>query len=188
MLTLTRPTEQRIRQFIEQQGALPFTYPDVGATRHDTPPVKYAIDRNEVQLGMGAETFNRAKAAVTRWEMFNMPWVTLCYPNAPIQAGITVALLARALNIYFLNACRIVYVIDEPRRFGFAYGTLPAHIERGEERFLVEWREDDTVWYTIIAYSKPQMLLAKMGYPYVRMRQKAFARASKAAMVATTKG
>jgi len=34
-------------------------------------------------------------------------------------------------GVWFLNAARIVYVIDEPRRFSFAYGTLPGHAERG---------------------------------------------------------
>ena len=28
--------------------------------------------------------------------------------------------------------CRVVYVIDEPERAGFAYGTLPGHPETGE--------------------------------------------------------
>jgi uncharacterized protein (UPF0548 family) len=36
--------------------------------------------------------------------------------------------------------CRIVYVIDEPDRRGFAYGTLPGHPERGEEAFIISRR------------------------------------------------
>ena len=41
---------------------------------------------------------------------------------------------------------RVVYVIDEPLRKGFAYGTLPGHPETGEEAFIVEYRDDDSVW------------------------------------------
>ncbi|GAA4732513.1 hypothetical protein GCM10023350_14890 [Nocardioides endophyticus] len=33
--------------------------------------------------------------------------------------------------------CRVVYVVDEPERAGFAYGTLPGHPETGEELFLL---------------------------------------------------
>ncbi len=51
-------------------------------------------------------------------------------------------------------------------RFGFAYGTLPGHVESGEERFLVEWdRGDDAVWYDILAFSRPNHVLTRLGYP-----------------------
>ena len=33
--------------------------------------------------------------------------------------------------------CRVVYVVDEPDRRGFAYGTLTGHPESGEELFTV---------------------------------------------------
>ena len=69
------------------------------------------------------------------------------------------------------------------QRYGFAYGTLPEHAESGEERFTVEWHEaDDAVWYDILAFSRPQQLLAQLGYPFTRRLQKRFARDSAAAM------
>ncbi|HTG87378.1 MAG TPA: DUF1990 domain-containing protein, partial [Pyrinomonadaceae bacterium] len=75
-----------------------------------------------------------------------------------------------------------VYVIDEPERFGFAYGTLAQHAERGEERFTVEWnRKDETVWYDILAASQPGPM-ARLGYPYARRLQKRFAQDSMKAM------
>jgi uncharacterized protein (UPF0548 family) len=67
-------------------------------------------------------------------------------------------------------------------KFGFAYGTLAEHAERGEERFLVEWhQDDDTVWYDLLAFSKPGPM-ARVGYPLARRLQKRFARDSKEAM------
>jgi uncharacterized protein (UPF0548 family) len=69
------------------------------------------------------------------------------------------------------------------QRFGFAYGTLPGHAESGEERFTVAWHEaDGAVWYDILAFSRPQQLLARLGYPFARRLQKRFARGSAAAM------
>jgi uncharacterized protein (UPF0548 family) len=69
-------------------------------------------------------------------------------------------------------------------KFGFAYGTLPAHVERGEERFCVEWHHaDNTVWYDILAFSQPNQLPAKLAYPYVRQLQKRFGLDSKRAMM-----
>ena len=68
-------------------------------------------------------------------------------------------------------------------KFGFGYGTLPAHAETGEERFLVEWdRRDDCVWYDILAFSRPHAFLAHLGYPWLRKVQHRFAVDSVAAM------
>jgi uncharacterized protein (UPF0548 family) len=75
-------------------------------------------------------------------------------------------------------------VIDEPERFGFAYGTLSQHAEGGEERFTVEYhRQSDEVWYDIYAFSRPGHFLVRLGYPYARYLQKRFAVTSKAAML-----
>jgi len=93
-------------------------------------------------------------------------------------------------GFYSLNACRIVYVVDEhgpPRRFGFAYGTLPAHVECGEERFMIEMSADGTVSYSLRAVSKPRLLLTRIGYPIVRRLQKRFVRDSQAAMFAAAR-
>jgi uncharacterized protein (UPF0548 family) len=119
--------------------------------------------------------------------MFNLGWVQLCWPETPIAAGATVSVLAQVFGVWWLNAARIVYVIDEPRRFGFAYGTLPDHIARGEERFMIEWREDDSVWYDLSAFSKPKHWLVKMGYPMTRLMQKRFGKHSLDAMTRATR-
>jgi uncharacterized protein (UPF0548 family) len=80
-----------------------------------------------------------------------------------------------------------VYVVDEEgpmERFGFAYGTLAEHAESGEERFTVEWnRYDDSVWYDILAFSRPRQMLARLGHPVSRLLQRKFAKDSKLAML-----
>ena len=68
-------------------------------------------------------------------------------------------------------------------KYGFAYGTLPGHVESGEECFLIEWNHaDDGVYYDILAFSKPNHFLTRLGYPVVRRMQKRFGRDSAAAM------
>ncbi|HEV3306332.1 MAG TPA: DUF1990 family protein [Candidatus Sulfotelmatobacter sp.] len=75
------------------------------------------------------------------------------------------------------------------KRFGFAYGTLGEHAESGEERFTVEWsRDDDSVWYDILAFSRPRQMLARLGYPLSRLLQKRFAEDSKAAVAKAAGG
>ncbi len=69
---------------------------------------------------------------------------------------------------------RVVSVIDEPDRKGFAYGTLPGHPERGEESFVVERRPDDSVWLIIRAFSRPSNAFFWAAYPAVRLVQAIF--------------
>jgi uncharacterized protein (UPF0548 family) len=182
---LTRPSERTVRRFLASQRERELSYPNVGASRA-TPPATFTVDHNRVRLGAGRDTFKRAAAALRRWQMFQLGWVELCWPSAPIAAGTDVAVLVRVWGVWSLNACRIVYVIDDVtpvRRYGFAYGTLPGHAESGEERFSIERDEtDDSVWYDILAFSRPRHPLARLGYPLTRRLQKRFARDSMAAM------
>ena len=186
MFSLTAPSEDEIRRFISKQSDSGYSYPDVGASA-TTVPTGYNVDYNRVQLGRGEGTWQRAAEAIRAWRMFSMPWVSLHWPSAPIQVGTDVAVSIRHFGFYSLNACRIVYVVDEEgpiERFGFAYGTLGEHAESGEERFTVEWnRDDDMVWYDILAFSRPRQMLARLGYPLSRSLQRKFAKGSKLAML-----
>ncbi len=185
MWSLTRPSEDAIRAFIVQQSILPPTYAEVGATA-TTPPAGYDIDHNRVQLGSSRAAFDAACAALRRWQQFPASMMIVHPPDAPLQVGYTVALLARVTGIWWLNATRIVYVIDEAtplRRFGFASGTLPGHVEQGEERFCIEHHADDTVWYDILAFSRPRYWMTRLAYPLARRMQRRFAEESKATMV-----
>jgi uncharacterized protein (UPF0548 family) len=185
MLSFRKPSADALRRFLAAQAPLPFTYAAVGATV-STPPAGYVVDHTRIKLGVGEPVFRTAIAALRRWEHFRLGWVEPWPPDTPIATGAVVAVLARVLGLWWLNACRIVYVVDEPgpvRRLGFAYGTLPAHAESGEERFRIEWNlVDDGVWYDILAFSRPNRWLTRLGYPAVRRVQKRFARDSAASM------
>lgn len=184
-LMLRKPHPETIRAFLDAQAMLDFTYSAVGATAAVL-PAGYVVDRTRIRLGEGARTFAAAKVALRRWEHFRLGWVEAWSPETPIQAGQVVAVMARLFGLWWLNACRIVYVVNEEgavKRYGFAYGTLPEHAESGEERFTVEWHEqDDAVWYDILAFSRPQQFLARLGYPFARRLQRRFAKDSAAAM------
>jgi uncharacterized protein (UPF0548 family) len=187
VLFFSEPSEQQINRFLERASSLGFSYSELGATDSATLPPLFTVDRNRIQLGSGPLAWQRAVDAIRKWEMFNIPWVRLCWPTAPITEGSNVAVIAHRIGLFWLNACRVVYLIDEDgptKRFGFAYGTLTEHAESGEERFLVEWnRETDAVSYDLLAFSRPNQFLTRVGYPVARRLQKQFAADSKAAMV-----
>jgi uncharacterized protein (UPF0548 family) len=185
MLSVRKPSAEQLQGFLAAQAKLDLTYPAVGATA-TTPPAGYVVDHTRIKLGEGAGVFAAARTALERWDHFRLGWVEAWPPEMAIRVGQVVAVMARLFGLWWLNACRIVYVVDEAgpvQRYGFAYGTLPGHAESGEERFTVEWHEaDDAVWYDILAFSRPQQLLARLGYPLARRLQRRFARDSAGAM------
>ena len=182
---LTQPSEASITSFLRSQENESPHFPDVHMLDVAAPP-GFKVDHNRILLGKGATVFESAVAAVERWEMFNLGWLKLCWPDTPIRTGEGVAVLASHLGFWSLNACRIVSTINVEgplKSFGFRYATLSAHAESGQEQFKVEWQQDDdSVWYDILAYSRPNAILARLGYPLARMLQKRFARDSVEAM------
>lgn len=185
-MSLGKPSASSIRRFLAAQSKLDFSYSEVGATAKE-PPAGYVVDRTRVKLGDGESVFRAAKTALQRWAHFDLGWVAAWPTDTPIEAGQVVAVMGRAFGQWWLNACRIIYVVNESGpidRFGFAYGTLPGHVEKGEERFRIEWdRETGSVWYDILAFSRPNRFVARLGYPVVRRLQKRFGRHSAAAML-----
>jgi uncharacterized protein (UPF0548 family) len=185
LISPRRPTSATIAQFLDRQREASFSYAEVGASRGDPPP-GYAIDRHSDELGAGKLVFQAAREAISQLAMFDVGWVEVHKPDEALSRGMNVAVLARVLGVWYLNACRIVYLIDETgpvETYGFAYGTLPDHAERGEERFRVLWdHSNDTVRYEQFAFSQPNHILTRLNYPLARTVQKRFAKDALAAM------
>ena len=185
MFLIKEPTPSQIVEFVSSQRELPFTYSAVGAT-DGTPPIGFTLDHNRTQLGVGLQIYERALDALQNWQQFDLGWVSIVPEGVSLEVGATVAVKARAFGWWTLNATRIVYVVSDDgpvKRFGFAYGTLPDHVECGEERFTIELHEvDSSVWYDILAFSRPRHPLVRMSFPLARMLQKRFVRDSLAHM------
>jgi uncharacterized protein (UPF0548 family) len=192
VILLRNPSDARIGRFLEYQRSLPFSYPEVSASRDGAPP-GYPVNQLRGRLGAGLETYSRAAGALRGWKMYETGWTKLCWPEAPITEGTVLGVLGRHFGLCSLNACRIVYVIEEEasllKRYGFAFGTLPGHVERVEERFSVEWhRAEDSVFYEVFAFARPAHPLVKVGPPFVRLIQRRFAATSLRAVVAAHRG
>jgi uncharacterized protein (UPF0548 family) len=198
MPSFLKPNPAALRRTLAAQSQLDFTYPNVGATAnlsHSPFDISdsFNVDHTRVELGDGPAVFERAKAALGSWQQFGLGWLEVFPPGAPLRAGETVLVLARAGGLWWTNAARIVYTIDDrlASRYGFAYGTLPAHVESGEERFLIEWdRTTDRVYFDILAFSHPRNVLVRLNHRRARAMQKRFASEAAAAIkrAATTGG
>lgn len=182
MFFSSKPDKPQIELFIAEQKNSDLTYTEVGVTETNSYPF-WNRDHNRTLIGNGDRTYKSAYAAIQTWKMFDIPWIELHANSTFICKDLNVAILVHHLGFWSLNAARIVYIIQESERFGFAYGTLQEHGEMGEERFSVDINPSTgDVHYDILAVSRPRHLMAMLGYPYTRYLQKCFALESMLAM------
>ena len=178
---LSRPREAYLADRVKSQADAPFTYGAVGATAGELPP-RYRHDHWSVDLGEFTDKrFERAASAMRTWAVQRGAGITV-FPGDAVEPGASI-ILVLALPVGFVTAPgRVVYVIDEPCRSGFAYGTLPGHPERGEESFAVV-RQGDRIRFEITAFSRPAHLFARIASPVARRLQVRTTRTYMAAMV-----
>jgi len=182
-----------VEELLARQERLPLSYPETLATLGEA-PAGYTVDRNRFRVGGGAEAFRLAARALSEWRHFETGWTEVLPGEAPVAEGGVVCVAARHFGFYSLNPARILRVLDERgrypgyRRYGFVYGTLPEHSERGEERFSVELLPDGSVWYDLYSFARGGSALVRLGYPARRLLQRRFARDSGRAMRRAVRG
>jgi len=148
----------------ERLSGLDLTYPEVGRTAAEL-PAGYGHVQKSVDLGAGDDRFGAASAALLAWQMQRRAGVRVEPATAGVAVGTDAVLLLGFGPLAIRAPVRVVYVIDEPDRQGFAYGTLPGHPETGEEAFLLTRRADQRVRFTITAFSRPVSALARLAGP-----------------------
>ncbi len=150
--------------------AAPFTYAPVGGTRGELPPGYGHLRRSRV-IGAGLADFERAGAATLGWQVHVRSGLHVA-ASAPVAAlGVVVECRLGFGRLAMRIPCRVVYTLDEPRRLGFAYGTLPGHPETGEESFVVALRDDGRVELQVTAFANPAWRLARAVAPVSRLGQ-----------------
>ena len=168
MLSVTEPRSSTLDAILRDQRDRDLSYPEVGATR-GTFPDGYRHARHAVELGAGDRAFLRGSDGLRRWQAHVRAGVVLRPPDAALQPEVTVVLTVPVVPVYVTVACRIVYVVEEPTRFGFAYGTLPHHAIDGEEAFLVERDDAGMVRFRISAFTRPRGALMRAVGPVVQL-------------------
>ncbi|PZU38120.1 MAG: hypothetical protein DI573_10355 [Microbacterium sp.] len=90
-----------------------------------------------------------------------------------VGAGTTVHVRGRAGGMKADAELRVIFVVEEPRRIGFALGTVGGSVVSGEESFMLDWRTNDEVWFTVRAFDAPTGLLHRVLPGLTRRRRKA---------------
>ncbi|MCW2798610.1 MAG: hypothetical protein JWQ70_82 [Aeromicrobium sp.] len=147
-------------------GTTALTYPEVGASAREPLPAGYHHVRASRSLGL--VDFDSVAEILMTWQVQERSGVHLISgpERASVGADVTFRFLGQVIP------CRVVEIVDEPDRRGFAYGTLPGHPETGEERFVAE-RNSITgeVTVTIKAFSNPGSWKTKLIGPAGRALQ-----------------
>ncbi|MEP6478833.1 MAG: DUF1990 domain-containing protein [Rhodoglobus sp.] len=172
------------------------SYAAVGATQAPDlmqfPPEGYRPVERRARIGHGDARFEFAWVAAMSWGIQRGSGFRIRHADRPggqpehvlygpdgtelLMPGDTVELVIPLGPFGVRAPARVVYVVDEPTRKGFAYGTLPGHPEDGEEAFVVDQRDDGSVWITIRAFSRPANRFWWTVYPVLRLVQEYYTR------------
>ena len=150
-----------------------FTYAEVGATRSallDGAPLPDGYDHVLRHVPIKSE-FRTAADALARWEPQWGAGLKVRTDADRAAAGVRFATGLGAGPLRLWAPCEVVWLVDEPDRYGFGFGTLDGHPERGEEAFLVSVAADGTVWFDVLAFSWPARWWARVGHAFARRLQ-----------------
>ena len=113
---------------------------------------------------MPSDAFDEAAGRLMTWRIHEAAGLRVFASSVPVEPDAVVEMFLGPRWMGIRAVCRVVYVINEPDRVGFGYGTLPGHAESGEESFVIE-RRGDAVRFVVRAFSNPATRLARLGGP-----------------------
>ena len=170
MLLRREPSATEAHRLLSHARSDELTYGEVGATETEYLPIGYRHDRHRRRIGAAA-SFDRAAAGLRSWQVHKGIGARVI-PDEPItQVGASHLVVMRLGPVRVVAPVRIVHIIDETDRQGFAYGTLPGHPEKGEESFTVSRTSEGGTVFEITAFSRPSELLVRLGSPVARAVQ-----------------
>lgn len=142
------------------------TYTEVGATAGEMPPGYHHVRARRV-VGHGRADFERAADALLAGEAQRRAGARVTLSETPMRAGTRVTMRLGVFRI----PCLVVWAERTDTVAGFAYGTLPGHPERGEERFTLTLQPTGEVVFDIAAFSAPGRWFTRVGAPLGRLVQ-----------------
>jgi len=169
-----RPSADALDRLLRQARAAEVTYAEVGSTRDTEWPSAYRHDVDEAVVGNGPIAFDRTVAALCSWQAHTGAGVEVVPHGATVAEGETALLVIPAAGLWTVAPCRVVYVVEEPGSFRFAYGTLPGHPEQGEASFALTRSAEGEVVFRLASFSRPVDPLARLAKPLSRLIQRRF--------------
>jgi uncharacterized protein (UPF0548 family) len=148
------------------------TYAPVGGTSTGDLPPGFHHLRYRTVIGTGPEVYRQAGEAIMTFRMHRAIGAKITATADRASEGVRLTVGAGPVRV----PCEVVWAEASRSRIGWGYGTLPGHVESGEEAFLVEHDARGRVWFTVIAYSRPARLLTRLSGPGAVLVQHLYAR------------
>ncbi|QGU07453.1 hypothetical protein COCCU_07600 [Corynebacterium occultum] len=121
----------------------------------------WQITDRSLVLGRGRNCFEQASQRLFDW-------------RAHAHAGVKVQRSGQVVELKFgptLSPCLILVEERGAEQSLLMYGTLPGHVENGEEAFLITLEPSGEVRARCVAFSKPAWFWARLGKPVARVVQ-----------------
>lgn len=162
------------RMLVERSADAQLTYNTAGMTLGWAPiPDGFHEHMTERVVGHGEEVFAKVGYALMHWEINRKAGFQVQAQHEVVREGERVGVVLPVFPFIGVSAiCKVVGVVAEGNRTGFAYGTLPGHPQQGEEAFLLEHRDDDSVVMSVRAISRPAAWFVRLAGPLATAKQK----------------
>jgi uncharacterized protein (UPF0548 family) len=167
-----RPRPEALAEHLRRAEASEVTYEATGMSVGQADPGALPSYERHLEVGRGDDAFARACEQLRRWRQHRAIAASVHPGLPPLEEGTTLLVLLPLVVATLVVPCRVVAVVDEPDRFGFAYGTLPGHVETGEEAFVVERRPDGEVRFTVRVVAEPATPVLRAIGPLVAVGQR----------------
>jgi len=169
-LCLGRRRGADLERLLADAGRGALSYEHVGSSLRQGSPPGVPDRRSSLEvdgdLGVAASTLRA-------WAPHDGIRARILPPGARLQLGTTVLVVAPFGPFEMAVPNRVVAIIDDGDRYGFAYGTLPGHAEAGEESFVAQQIAPSRLRLTVRVHARPATRAARLGAPVVRLIQQA---------------
>ena len=186
---------------VEPDGGLNYAAIGATATEEvlSFPPAGFTPEQAHHRIGSGARRFDLASRALMTWGVLRGSGVrveevaaeTAATESVVVQRGgrdtgalyledgtpwvtpgMTATLVLPGRRDDVRAPVKVVWVVDEPGRIGFAYGSRPGHPAQLEQLLLLEHAADDTVWLTARSVARPSGDVPRLVAATYRRRQR----------------
>ncbi|HWC35583.1 MAG TPA: DUF1990 domain-containing protein [Mycobacteriales bacterium] len=129
-----------------------------------------------IKIGHGDQCWATSREAVMSWAVKTRSGFKVKGGPARAVEGHDYELVFRVGALAVREPVRVVAVVDERERCGFAYGTRPGHPVSGEEAFIVHRDSTGAVHLTLRSLTMPATGRRRVAFPLFVAAQPAFRR------------
>ncbi|MET0977353.1 MAG: DUF1990 family protein [Paeniglutamicibacter terrestris] len=171
-LAKRRPAELAARRRLFRLGVLDdLSYPDRGLTQNPGVPNGYEQILRREYVGHGEAVFQALASGIMSWKLHEGAGLRVLADTPEMRVATRVRLGIGLGQLRWNIPCRVVSLIEEEHRRGFAYGTLAGHPESGEESFTACLEPDGSVYLQIRAVSRHASQLFRLASPLTHLAQ-----------------